>query len=148
MFVVNCIVDLVFFVDMLLQFFIMYPKELAYGYVLEHRQHMIVRNYLKTWFAVDFLSVIPFDAISLLTPWDPVGNMKALKVVRVLRLVKLTRVMRAPRMVHRFQFRMSITYKTLSLIEFFAILAIITHWLTTMWALTLALVDPGEGVPR
>lgn len=151
MFGINCMIDSVFFVDMLLQFFIMYPRDIRYGHMFEYSLDKIARRYLRSWFIIDLISVLPIDVLSMLTSWgnlDTTGSIKALKVVRILRLMKLARVMRAPRMLDRFEFRMTMTYKTLSLIQFFAILTILTHWLTSLWALTLALVDPDEGLPR
>merc|ERR1740121_2703941 len=43
---------------------------------------------------------------------------------------------------------MSITYRQLALIQFFAALAILTHWLANLWALSLLLVDENSGIPR
>lgn len=147
-FYVNCAVDLVFVFDMVLQFFLMYPKRTTYGYTLEHRQSMIVRHYLRSWFSIDLMSVMPFDWMGWLVRSRELQNLKIVKLTRLLRLLKLVRVVRASRILRRLESRMSISYGKLGLIKFFAILAVITHWLANLWALNLVLVDEAEGVPR
>jgi len=148
MFVLNCLVDLLFAVDLVLQFFIMYPQRTNYGYTLVQNPKKIAIHYLKTWFVIDFISVLPFDLVGLLSESDEMKKMKALKVFRLLRLLKLLRVLKASRLFRRFEIRMTITYGTFALIKFFCILLLITHWLANLWALTLMLVEEEDGVPR
>uniref|UniRef100_A0A7S2K4A9 Ion transport domain-containing protein n=1 Tax=Zooxanthella nutricula TaxID=1333877 RepID=A0A7S2K4A9_9DINO len=148
LFVVNCLVDLLFLMDLVLQFFIMFPKKTNFGYALEHDHGNIVRHYLKTWFIIDFISLIPFDLVGMLSRSEQMKKMKAVKVIRLLRLLKLVRVLKASRLFRRFELRMSITYGTFALMKFFCILLLITHWLANMWALTLVLVEEEDGFPR
>jgi len=148
MFMINCLVDPLFAVDLVLQFFIMYPQKTNYGYTLVQNPKKIAIHYLKTWFVIDFISVIPFDLAGLVSRSDEMRKMAALKVFRLLRLLKLLRVLRASRLVRRFETRMTITYGTFALIKFFSILLLITHWLANLWALTLMLVEEADGVPR
>uniref|UniRef100_A0A7S2K5J3 Ion transport domain-containing protein n=1 Tax=Zooxanthella nutricula TaxID=1333877 RepID=A0A7S2K5J3_9DINO len=148
LFVANSFVDMIFLTDLTLQFFIMYPKKTNYGYALEQSHKNIVKHYLKTWFVIDFASIIPFDLVGLISESEEMKKMKGVKVIRLLRLLKLARVLKASRLFRRFEIRMSITYGTFALLKFFCILLLITHWLANLWALTLALVDAGEGIPR
>jgi len=147
-FVINCCVDMVFVVDLVLQFFLMYPKKTDYGFELEYRHSEIVKHYLKSWFVIDVLSVIPFDLIGILSTTDELANLKMVKTIRLMRLLKLVRVLKSSRVFRRFEVRMSITYGTLALLKFFVILTVITHWLANLWALTLVLVEETDGVPR
>merc|ERR1719162_245398 len=87
LFMVNTIIDGVFFLDMILQFFVMYPKRTSYGTALEHRPEAIAKNYLKTWFTIDLLSIVPFDLISILSDQDKMSQIKAVKAIRLLRLI-------------------------------------------------------------
>jgi len=63
LFVVNMIVYSVFIVDMLLQFFLMIEikRPGKYGTVLCRDARLLRLRYLKTWAAIDFISVLPFD---------------------------------------------------------------------------------------
>eukprot|EP00405_Crypthecodinium_cohnii_P035180 CAMPEP_0206528080 /NCGR_PEP_ID=MMETSP0325_2-20121206/1739_1 /ASSEMBLY_ACC=CAM_ASM_000347 /TAXON_ID=2866 /ORGANISM="Crypthecodinium cohnii, Strain Seligo" /LENGTH=527 /DNA_ID=CAMNT_0054023629 /DNA_START=719 /DNA_END=2302 /DNA_ORIENTATION=+ len=147
-FLLSCLIDTIFLLDMVLQFFLMYPRRTNYGYALEHNHRAIVKHYLKTWFLIDFISILPVDVVGLLTKNEEVQQMKAVKIIRLLRLLKLARLARAARLMRRFEARASIPYGKLAILKFFGILLIITHWLANLWALTLMLVDENEGVPR
>merc|ERR1719515_444841 len=103
----NRLVDLVFVMDMVLQFFLMYPVKTALREVLEDRHHMIVRNYLRRWFWVDLFTVLPFDVLSLFLEADGVSRLKAVRVIRLLRLLKLVRVLKASRVFRRLEVCMS-----------------------------------------
>merc|ERR1740121_2499028 len=115
---------------------------------MECRQRAIAYHYLTTWFPVDFLSVVPFDLISVLSQRGQFNRVKAVKVIRLLRLVKLMRIVRASRLFRRFEHRMPISYKSWGLLRFFIMLLVITHWMASLWALTLLLVDEAEKIPR
>lgn len=145
---INCAIDLIFLIDMILQFFIMYPETASHGILWESRKNMIAKNYLRTWFKIDVLSIIPFDVINLFFRNADLQHVKIVKILRLLRLMKLLRTMRASRLLHRFEIHMSITYRQLALIQFFIMLLVITHWLANLWALSLELVDEDAGLPR
>jgi len=106
-------------------------------------------NYMKTWFPIDLISMVPFDAIGLAIDTNrESGRLKIVKVVRLLRLVKLVRMVRASRLLKRFELSMPISYRQLALLQFFIMLCIMTHWLANLWALSLVLVDEDEMIPR
>jgi hypothetical protein len=109
LFFINRVVDLVFIVDMGLQFFIMVPKKAegdggAWGQategtlVWETRLSEIARRYATGWFLIDILSVAPFifDILPLLDPegGSSARGAKALRTIRALRLIKLLRLLR------------------------------------------------------
>jgi len=143
---ISCIIDLIFLIDMILQFLLMYPVQRSgVGYSLERRQAYIVKHYLQTWFFVDLASIAPIDTISIVTHSEHLKQLKAVKVVRLLRLLKLTRVRRLWR---RFESRSSIQYGKLSIVKFIVIILLITHWMANLWAFSLLLVDEHEGVPQ
>jgi potassium channel len=51
--------DLLFLIDMLFCFFTSYKDELRQIEITSHK--LIAKNYLMSWFAVDFFSIFPFD---------------------------------------------------------------------------------------
>ena len=53
------VVDAFFFLDIFVNFLTSYPESATEEIVTNHRR--IAIHYLKTWFAVDFIAVIPFD---------------------------------------------------------------------------------------
>mmetsp|Transcript_153489 Transcript_153489/g.490716 ORF Transcript_153489/g.490716 Transcript_153489/m.490716 type:complete len:735 (-) Transcript_153489:49-2253(-) len=144
----NCLVDLLFAFDLCLQFFVAFQMKTDYGHIWVTNHRRISRHYVRTWFPIDAVSIIPFDLLGLLIDSPGVEHFKALKILRLLRILKLLRVLRASRLMHRMESRMSITYATFNLLKFFTLLGFVTHWLACLWCLTLVLVDEGDGVPR
>eukprot|EP00927_Polykrikos_kofoidii_P084476 TRINITY_DN8905_c0_g2_i1.p1 TRINITY_DN8905_c0_g2~~TRINITY_DN8905_c0_g2_i1.p1 ORF type:complete len:653 (-),score=96.70 TRINITY_DN8905_c0_g2_i1:138-2096(-) len=147
MFFMNSVVDLFFFADMVLQFFVMFPKRTDFGVVYECRHGPIIRKYISSWFFIDLFSVIPFDFIGLLSESSDLSKIKVIKVIRLLRLIKLVRVCKATKALRRLEVVTSITYQKMALLQFFALLAMISHWLACCWALTLSF-SGDDGVPR
>merc|ERR1719362_816341 len=147
LFFVNCFVDLVFVVDMILRFFMMYSVQTNFGHKLEHRHGRIVLHYLKTWFLIDLFSVLPFDLVALILKSETVQKAKSVKFIRLLRLLKMTRMLKASRIYSRLEAHLMISYEGLALNKFFFLLILISHWLACTWALTLTLTED-EGLPR
>jgi hypothetical protein len=130
LFVVNRVVDLLFVIDMAAQFFIVYEEEDDIEFKsAEVREHSrIVRHYIKGWFTIDLLGILPFDIWAVATragdeegvtwrasnvtalPPDVASKLKIVRVVRLLRLLKLLRILRASRLFTRFESRMSVPW--------------------------------------
>lgn len=141
LFVVSIFIDLIFFVDMILQFITAYSRRTVRGVEWEVRLNRIVPQYLKTWFFLDFITLIPFDLISMTSGQDAMTEMKSIKVVRVLRLLKLMRLLKSSRIIHKIEIPMAIPYQQIALIRFLLVLGLVCHWLASLWALTLQLAD-------
>mmetsp|Transcript_18976 Transcript_18976/g.44220 ORF Transcript_18976/g.44220 Transcript_18976/m.44220 type:complete len:428 (-) Transcript_18976:6-1289(-) len=142
LFVVSILVDGIFLVDMILQFFTTYSRRTARGIFWETKLRKIARRYLKSWFCVDVLTLIPFDLISMVAGGEGWNDLKALKALRTLRLLKLMRLFKSSRLIHRLEIPMAIPYQHLALMRFLVVLLMTCHWLACLWALTLQLVDP------
>ena len=57
--IIGYVVDGFFLLDIFINFLTTYPEAETEEIISNHR--MIVIHYLKTWFTVDFIAVIPFD---------------------------------------------------------------------------------------
>lgn len=140
--ILSLCVDGIFLADMALQFFTMYPKRSSRGIIWEDRLTRITRHYLKTWFFLDFTTLVPFDLISLASGADSLKEFKGIKVVRVLRLLKLMRIFRTSKLrIHKLEVALSIPYQQMALIRFLLILILVCHWMACLWAMTLNLAD-------
>ena len=62
-------------------------------------------KYLRGWFAIDFLSVFPFELVGAAARSDTVARFDAIVLLRLLRLVKLLRLLRVSDSVTRLQAR-------------------------------------------
>ncbi|CAJ1329415.1 unnamed protein product, partial [Effrenium voratum] len=144
--IVSWIVDFCFMVDMILQFFTMYPKQTPRGIEWEQRLHLICRHYLTTWFPLDLLTVIPFDVLSLTLSADNLKEFKSIKIIRAIRLLKLMRILKSSRLLHKCEIALSIPYQQFALIRFLLGLVLVCHWLSCFWAMCLHLVD--DSIPK
>ena len=105
--VINRMIDLIFILDMLSQFFTMQKLETVklsssdVEWVMDLK--IIAKKYLQGWFLIDAGSIIPsvFDILPLMGVGTPSGNLKTLRIVRAFRLFKLVRLYRASRLTKR-----------------------------------------------
>ena len=112
LFFLNLLVDLLFFIDLCLQFFLAYYDEDTRQWITDHSK--IFYNYVTTWFLVDLVSIIPFSpfSIGMKRGWfaetTAVGpelaeQLNILRLIRLLRLVKLVKLVRASRIFARWE---------------------------------------------
>mmetsp|Transcript_23006 Transcript_23006/g.51880 ORF Transcript_23006/g.51880 Transcript_23006/m.51880 type:complete len:641 (+) Transcript_23006:272-2194(+) len=131
--VINQLVNLVFVVDMFLSFQTMYRESARRGGGVVKDLRKIRRRYVRGWFAVDVVSIVPFSYI------PGAGSLGILRVVRVLRLLKLARMLRASRIYQRFQARNSMPHSVEAMVKLIVILMVVAHWAACAWAMTATL---------
>eukprot|EP00966_Prymnesium_polylepis_P312891 7230474-Prymnesium_polylepis.2 len=89
-FVINRIIDMIFLIDMMVQFVMAYED----GVVWIKGHGYIVAHYLRTWFLIDLVSQanLVFDFIALDSSDSSDDYYILLRMVRSLRLIKLVRL--------------------------------------------------------
>ena len=93
-------------------------------------------NYLSGWFAIDLISVLPFDLFALGGGGPEfLTRLKLLRVIRLLRLLKLARVLKASRMLARYETVIDITYAQRDMVKFSIMIIVMAHWLACLWGL-------------
>ena len=108
LFGVNRFVDVLFVIDMVLQFKLMYYH--ANGRLVKSEK-LIRQRYLNGWFTIDLLTVLPYDTTKFMFSEDSAGsNAKLFRLIRLCRLVKLLRLLRASRIFSRWQTRMGMQH--------------------------------------
>uniref|UniRef100_A0A8B9NX21 Potassium voltage-gated channel subfamily H member 1 n=1 Tax=Apteryx owenii TaxID=8824 RepID=A0A8B9NX21_APTOW len=134
--VVDSIVDVIFLVDIVLNFHTTFVGPA--GEVISDPK-LIRMNYLKTWFVIDLLSCLPYDVInafenvdevSILVPLPPLNFLylgisslfSSLKVVRLLRLGRVAR-----KLDHY------IEYGAAVLVLLVCVFGLAAHWLACIW---------------
>uniref|UniRef100_A0A8C0B8T9 KCNH1 protein n=1 Tax=Buteo japonicus TaxID=224669 RepID=A0A8C0B8T9_9AVES len=134
--VVDSIVDVIFLVDIVLNFHTTFVGPA--GEVISDPK-LIRMNYLKTWFVIDLLSCLPYDVInafenvdevSILVPLPPINYylmgisslFSSLKVVRLLRLGRVAR-----KLDHY------IEYGAAVLVLLVCVFGLAAHWLACIW---------------
>ena len=99
LFIINRVLDLVFFCDMVIQFFLAYQNGPEEGSTWVKSLPMIRKRYMKGWFAVDLFSVLPFWIFGTVVKTtddvgadaDQSGGGGAESLLRVIRAVRLLR---------------------------------------------------------
>ena len=147
LFWVNRFVDLSFLFDMVLNFYMGFFDDLQGKWVYDLR--IIRKKYLESWFFVDVVSILPFDAIGLLAHSGSVKRLKVLRIVRLLRLAKLLRILRASRIFQRIESAMAIDYTTLDMVKYLTIVTLTSHWMACAFSLTQSIeAVPGSWMHR
>jgi hypothetical protein len=101
LFAVNRFVDLLFLTDMVLQFFLMYKDGDS---KLVRSKRRIARKYLRSWFTLDFLTILPYDSVKYMVEGG--DDLIFLRLIRLARLLKLLRLLRASRIFMRWELRL------------------------------------------
>ena len=137
--VVNRVIDVVFILDTLIQFFV--PYEDSEGNTVTDNC-AIAQHYARGWLPVDIISIFPFDLLASSND-DPLGKLSLLRALRLLRLFKLLRILRASRIINRWRNRFGISNAATSLVRFLVMFLLIMHWGACLWFMAATLsADP------
>eukprot|EP00218_Dolichomastix_sp_CCMP3274_P012215 CAMPEP_0170135336 /NCGR_PEP_ID=MMETSP0033_2-20121228/2426_1 /TAXON_ID=195969 /ORGANISM="Dolichomastix tenuilepis, Strain CCMP3274" /LENGTH=714 /DNA_ID=CAMNT_0010370935 /DNA_START=50 /DNA_END=2194 /DNA_ORIENTATION=- len=151
------LIDIYFYIDLVLNFFTAYEKEMDVSTVFVRDLPTIARNYLKTWFLLDVVACLPIDLVSrsvegslecsfkvngcppeLETNNSGGQALKLLKLLRIFRLLKLLRLLRVSRLMVRYQDRLIYWDSALNMIKIVLLLSLVSHWLGCAYAVTYA----------
>ena len=143
LFCVNRLIDLIFLVDMVMCFVTAYRAKQADGGALVKNLRMIRINYLKSWFLLDLLSVIPWEILQDLDfgNGEYFATFKFVRLIRILRMLKLLRIIKATRLYSHYESTLSWSYAYISLLKYSCILIFVGHWMACMWIMTAAMQD-------
>lgn len=136
LFVLDLIITMIFCGDILVQ---MLPAR-AKNHTLR-----IDREYLKSWFAVDFLAGFPFP---LLIGAEIFGSFHTFKLFRLLRLLRLLKLPRIIHLMHRYQKISFISPSAFRILLFVVLLTLIVHWFSCGWLILGPELTEGERVTR
>jgi len=125
--IIAIIVDIIFWVDMAVQFNTLHLNGSG-SYELGRK--VIAKNYLKGWFLLDFMSTFPFAEV--------MGNsegrgLKLLRVLRLARLLKLARVLKLSSLVGERFTELGATRMLLGVAKQGVIVAFCLHMLCCIW---------------
>lgn len=152
LFYINRVVDLGFLIDMALQFnTIIIDRD---GTMITDRS-VITTRYLKGWFPIDLLSVmpVPFDILSAADAAAGVSEdvkgdskIKMLRFTRLFRLIKLARIVKAMRIIAHFQDRSNLSYSFMAVAKQGMMVIILLHWNACLYFFAATLSSPSDGL--
>mmetsp|Transcript_1304 Transcript_1304/g.3742 ORF Transcript_1304/g.3742 Transcript_1304/m.3742 type:complete len:899 (+) Transcript_1304:106-2802(+) len=139
LFWINRSVDLVFFFDMILQFFLIFYDETDDIWVQDHQR--IAWTYTRSWFLIDLVSILPFDVLGIVLESSALNKLKIIRIIKLLRLAKLLRVFRAGRIFQRLETQINVSYKSIQLTTFAVGVALCAHWMACALHLNTIIED-------
>uniref|UniRef100_A0A667XKY7 Potassium voltage-gated channel, subfamily H (eag-related), member 1b n=1 Tax=Myripristis murdjan TaxID=586833 RepID=A0A667XKY7_9TELE len=124
--VVDSIVDVIFLVDIVLNFHTTFVGPA--GEVISDPK-LIRMNYVKTWFVIDLLSCLPYDVINAFENVDEVSPLTPhLSLFSSLKVVRLLRLGRVARKLDHY-----IEYGAAVLVLLVCVFGLAAHWLACIW---------------
>ncbi len=94
----------------------------------------VAEKYLKSWFIIDLLSTIPFDAIiQAAVGYNSSSYGGLLKTFRVFRLFRLVRLFKVSNYIHEVEDFFGINPATFNLLRLLVEIYVIIHWSSCIW---------------
>lgn len=128
-------VDAAFVSDIMLQFFIMFQHPENHRWV--RMPVTIVRHYMRSWFFMDIVSVLPYDEVAKVLISYDLGEI--FRFVGVFKVLGLLRLLRVNRLMTRYQNRFDMPYALLRLAKLLTILLLTTHFFACFWGFMLTI---------
>jgi len=148
MLVFESLIDLCFFIDIILNFFSAFEKK---NNVVETRHRQIAISYFKGWFWIDFISTVPFQLVEeLIKSESSTREIKLAKVtrlprlyriVRILRLIKLARLSKRGGFLAQVQELLQLTSSTSNMVGLLLTVLFLTHLVACIFFLQSKLMD-------
>ena len=96
MLVIDYCIDAIFAIDIILNFFIAYYDS---DYILVDKRKDIALHYIRTWFIIDFIAIIPFNFIFQTSDFNSLARLS--KIPRLYRLIRMFRLVRLLKVARR-----------------------------------------------
>ena len=123
---INYFVDIIFTIDVCLNFYIAYYDE-THELITERKK--ITTNYLKSWFIYDILSILP-----LLRMFPALGSQEWLKFLRIVRVLRIVKVVKEnPTMSKLFNEKLKLNPGVERLVFFLIMVLMFTHFMACLW---------------
>ncbi|EQC26951.1 hypothetical protein SDRG_15282 [Saprolegnia diclina VS20] len=133
LFGLNTLVDVCFFLDMVLRFFLVVRTSFATGKRLMSCSYQICSVLSVRRFFIDLVSVLPFNTIGLMVTSPALGRLRFMRILRLFRLMKVIRVVQDASVFQYWEVKMSMNYATLALAKFCFFVLMIAHWIACVF---------------
>lgn len=156
LFLINQVINLIFLLDILLQFFVQIPITDEFGTRYTADARRIALHYLTGWLTIDVLSVA-VSAVDYLTianagaggatsagaprTASDLDNVRALRVLRALRLIKLSKLITGQRILKRWETKLALNYAAIGLINCLVGMLLLSHIFACIWGLQAAFAN-------
>jgi potassium voltage-gated channel Eag-related subfamily H protein 7 len=131
---------------MVLQFSVAYPDGSRYEITYVTCRKKIAKRYLRRWFLIDFISILPYDLVGFMFNSSEISGLKLLRmtrIVRILRLLKLLRLLKGMRILDRWQGDIGVSHRKMTLWGLLTSVIVAAHWISC----AIGLASKLQGVP-
>ena len=133
-FAIDLFIDTLFFLDIFLNFFSAYI-DFEGKLVTDLRQ--IVRNYLKGWFLIDFVGVLPFQYLGDMGGYNRLVRFSRMprlyKVLRIVRLFKMVRLLRSQACIAKIVSFFRLATGLIRMVKFCFTVLLVVHVIGCFW---------------
>jgi CRP-like cAMP-binding protein len=131
---IDLTIDALFSIDIIVNFFSAYLD--AEGKLVTKRK-LIVKNYVKGWFLIDFTGVLPFQYLSNIGGYNKLVRFSRMprlyRIVRIVRLFKMVRLLRSQECISKIIGLFGLTTGILRLVKFCFTVLIVIHVIGCFW---------------
>ena len=132
---IDATVDILFGIDLILNFFFAYYNSEE---VLITNHKKIASTYLKSWFFIDLISILPFDKLFEIGDFNSLGRIiklpKLYKLIKMTRLVRMLKILKErSKLVKYLQDLLSIGVGCERLLFFILLFLVICHIVSCLW---------------
>lgn len=151
LFIINRLIDTVFIIDMVLQFFTMKPvtieKAMEAQVEWEMDLRVLARDYMTGWFVIDVASIAPsaLDFLPVIMSsqgssnteegegeTEGTGGLRVFRTLRALRLIKLMRLAKSSRVIARLMDYVTMSCTAQEIVSTAVQALVLTHWVACM----------------
>jgi CRP-like cAMP-binding protein len=130
---IGYLIDGFFFIDIILNFRTAIRSSVDENAIIIAPQ-AIAERYLRSWFVVDFISAIPFDAIlSRIVGENSASFGSLLKIFRAVRLLRLMRIFKFQFYVQQLEAMFGIPPAIFNLLRLLVEVYMFVHWVSCLW---------------
>ena len=121
----DVVVDGFFLADVILSFFTGYVRKVD-GHT-EWKRELVVQHYLRGWFLIDLVSILPVNYIQLAVN-DSGSDLNSIRMLRFLKLLKLLRLVRVGRILERYESALGVMHATAGNVVQIVKLCVMIFW--------------------
>ena len=131
-YVMSWVVTGAFFIDIVLSFRTTYVDSKLY--LVQDKKAVAVR-YLRTWFTVDLLSAIPFDAIfeKVIIGNASIGSIAVIRLLKLFRLFRIGRLVKVSDFIDQSSERLLIPPAVIRLLKLLFLFFFLGHFIGCIW---------------
>jgi hypothetical protein len=125
------LVDLLFIFDIVVNFLSAYEVP---GNTYEIRMNILARDYLVSWFCVDFLAAFPVDILALMAYGNSDSPLpRTYKAIRILRIFKILKLSKYKANFNKALARFKLSAGTNRIATFIILAIFIVHLIACLW---------------